>query len=198
MSRTPAQRIKIVAIVIGITLAVIVASAVVAVVVLRGRTVNIRITEQQIQQTLDKEFPITKTYTLIVVNVDVTFANPRVVLEEGSDRIGAGVDWVITLHLRDGPQSYGAAVDVTFGIDFNPETGELFLTDMQFERMDLPGIPARYLSMVQTAATTVAQKVLNVIPVYQLTAEDTKTTIAKLILKGVTVHDGTLIVTLGL
>jgi hypothetical protein len=198
MPDASAKYLKRLAFVAGIVLAVIVASVVTAVVVLEGRTFEIQITQEQIQQRLDEKFPVAETYPLVIVDVDVAFTNPRVALEEGSDRVGAGVDSVITVRSSGQPQSYEASGDVTFGIFFRPETGELFLTDMQFERLDVPSVPPIYMPTVRKAATTVAQEALRIVPVYQLTAEDTKTTIARLILKDVNVRDGVLIVTLGL
>ena len=193
MAKTSRERIKRAAIIAAIALAV----AGGAWLLLKGRTIDIEIAQQELQQKLDKKFPIKKTYSLVVILGDVVCQNPRVVLTEGSDRVGAGLDVVVTLQLRDGPKSFQGSFDVTFGIDFNPETGQLFLTDMQFVHMDLPGVPDVYVSRIRQAATSVAQDVLKDIPVYQLTAKDAKTTIAKLIVKGAVVRNGALIVTLG-
>src|SRR5687767_13559362 len=67
---------------------VLVAGAFAAVWMLQGRTFTVVIPQERIQESLDARFPISKRHLLIFT---VRYSNPVVILEEGSDRLRAGV-----------------------------------------------------------------------------------------------------------
>lgn len=161
---------------------------------LTGQRFEISITNSDIQSRLDQLFPKTKTHLLVL---RLTYQNPRAKLIEGADRIQIGLDAVLNIRLNREPRSFSGSVDVDTSISFNPESGEFFLIDPVIKNLAIGGIPQAYTGQANTLASEAAAEFMDRYPVYTLRATDVKTTIAKLVLKGVRVENGVLIVTLG-
>ena len=184
----------------------IAASLVVVAFALQGKRVEIVITDRQIKQKLGEKLPVEKTYSLDIseswpVSFEMTYSNPRVVLIDGRDRATVGLDASVSIKIGRSRRQLGpfhGSCNVSFGLDFRPTTGEFFLVDCRIEGISVEGVPARYTEIISQFGSIGAKEVLDRVPVYTLTAKDTKTAIAKLVLKNVTVRDGALVVTLGL
>jgi hypothetical protein len=54
-----------------------------------GKEYVVRITESEIREKLSEKLPLTKSYFFFI---QITLKNPRIRLENGSDRINAGLD----------------------------------------------------------------------------------------------------------
>lgn len=157
-----------------------------------SRGLVIRIRQDQIQQQLDQRFPIEKTLMLVA---KVVVAHPQVNLQESGDRLRFGVD--VTLSVPTQQDIKGSAA-MSGKVEYDAEKGEFFLTDAQVEKLEMPGIPEKYGSQVQTVLGTISKEVLNRIPLYSLKDSDRAQAMAKLFLKDVSVGGGELRVTMGL
>lgn len=160
--------------------------------VLQGKTFEVRIRNDQIQEQLDKKFPIQKTHLLIF---ELTYKDPTVVLQEGTDRVTVKLN--VELKIKGIETLFSGTVEATTGIDFDQETGNILLRDCEISRLQIEGIPAKYTDRVSTLASKVAKEILDRVPVYTLKAKDAKTAAAKLVLKDVVIDQGELVVTLG-
>lgn len=154
-----------------------------------------RFTETQLQEKLGERLPLTKTYLFIF---DVTLDQPRVDLVEGSDRVAAGVDVLLNIKIGGGGVPLVGAVDVSGAIDYEPDTGEFFLTDPVIDSLRIQGVPDRYADQSRGVIESALSEYYEARPIYTLEGTDAAKMAGRLLLKDVTVKDEELIVTLGL
>jgi hypothetical protein len=178
-----------------ITAAVSIALAVGAYLYFSGKEYVIRISESDIQRKLEEKLPLTKTYLLIF---QVTLENPRVRLENGSRRVRAGLDVIFNITLDNNPKPLGGTVDVSGGIRYLAEKGQLFLTDPVVEGLAVQGIPRQHTDRANMALTKALAEFYEKHPIYTLHAADAKQAAARMILKDVAVENSELVVTLGI
>ncbi|MEI6178363.1 MAG: DUF1439 domain-containing protein [Verrucomicrobiota bacterium] len=180
---------------ITLILLILVALCVGVFVYMKDRRCEVVITQQQIDASLAKRFPLSKKYLLVF---DIIYSNPRVTLLEGSDRIQVGLDAMLNIRLNKKPKKLSGGCVITTGLRYNSDTQEFFLDKAQFDRLEIKGIPDEYLDLVTQIASKSAMEFIQSKPVYKLKAKDIKTTTAKLLLKKVEVKDQSVHVTLGL
>lgn len=161
----------------------------------KGKTYEHLITQTQIDSELEKKFPVTKTFLIVF---KMTFSNPEVTLLEESDRVGIKLDTELNLGLGADAKKLSGHVALTSGLAYRSETHEFFLADAQFDRLELEGIPQEHLDKVTDFVTKFVQQLVDKYPVYRLEAKDTKSTVAKMILKDVQIENQVVKVTLGL
>lgn len=183
------RRVVLIAAVVAVSL---LAGAVGVYLWFRGREYVIRIPEARIQAALDNRFPMERRHLLIFV---VRYQNPRVKLEEGSDRIGAGVDAETLFKLNE--KSLTGSADISGRLEFDPATGEFRLSGARIERLAIGHIPEEHTRLVHEVGTMLLQDRLDHHPVYRLNPLDVKQAIARLLLKKVVVRDGYVEATLG-
>jgi hypothetical protein len=158
----------------------------------RGEVV-IKVTQEQIQEKLDEKFPISKRY-LVLLNL--TLADPKVVLQEGSDRISFEVS-ALTNVLVNGEDLKGKA-QVTAGVRYEPQEGSLLLVEPDVETVVISLLPEEYEGEVIAIADLAAREYLSDYEIYRLDQSDFKQALAKLVVKGVEVEEGVLRIRLGL
>lgn len=141
----------------------------------------------QIQERLDKAFPITERYLMVF---ELTLADPEVRLTEGSDRIGFGVSATTNVRV-DGKDVTGRA-QMSASPKYDSEKGALFLTDPQVESLKMSMLPEKYEDDALVAANLAAKKFLKEYEVYRLDKSDFKQRMAKMVLSDVVVRDGVL------
>ena len=181
---------------IGIVLAVItLLSAGGAVYHFYGKVYEFRFSKPQIQEKLNEKLPFTKTYLIFF---DVQLDNPRVNLEDGSNRINAGLDIVLDIRIGSENLPLGGTVDVSGGVEYAPSEGEFFLTDPIIEGLSVQGVPAKYTDKVNLVLTKALREFYSKHPVYSLKPTDLKHIAAKTILKNVIIENSELVVTLGI
>jgi hypothetical protein len=147
----------------------------------------VELTPGEIQERLDKAFPISQTYLMVF---DLTLSDPEVSLTEGSDRIGFGLSAKTNVRV-DGEDVTGRA-HMTTGIEYDPKRGALLLADPRVEALKLSMLPEKYEDEVLAAANIAAKKFLREYEVYRLDEADFKQALAKMVLKDVVVRDGVL------
>ena len=160
-----------------------------------GKEYVVRISESEIQEKLQEKLPLMKTYYFII---QVTLDNPRVHLENGSNRVGAGLDVVFNITLNKNPKPLGGTVDVSGGILYSAEKGQFFLTNPVIENLEVQGIPQDYTDKANKALTKALAEYYEKHPIYTLRATDAKQAAARMVLKDVIIENRELVVTLGI
>ena len=176
--------------------AIIIAVALVgAFIYFKGKRYEIVIPQAKIDSTLSETFPATKNYLIIF---DITYSNPQVTLLEDEDRVQVGLDATLNIRMNDEPKKLGGGATVTSGIRYDSDTQEFFLDDAVFDRLEIQGVPEKWLEKVTEVASEAAKQFVQSKPVYRLEAKDAKTAAAKLLLKDFEVREQAIHVTLGL
>ena len=160
-----------------------------------GKEYVFRFPEAQIRETLAKKLPMTKTYLLII---QVTLDNPRVLLENGSNRVNAGLDVTLNVTVDNNPEPLGGSIDVSGGVRYEAEKGQFFLTDPVIEKLQVQGISPAYTEKTNNALTKALAEYYSERPIYTLSDLDAKQLAAQMVLKDVVVENKELVVTLGI
>jgi hypothetical protein len=129
---------------------------------------------------------------------EVTFDEPRIVLEEGSDRIIAGLDVSLDLPGTEGPGMIRGSVDASSALRYEAETGELFLVDPVIRKVSVLGVPDRYTSRIDDVLSRALAECYRVRPIHAIRQSDLRRATARLLLEELRVVDGDLVVTPGL
>ena len=162
---------------------------------LSGKEYFLRFPEDQIQETLANRLPLTKTYLFII---QITLDNPRVMLENGSDRVNAGLDVSLNITINENSEPLGGSIDVSGGVRYVQEEGQFFLTDPIIENLHVDGISSAYTDKVDGALTTALAEFYSERPIYTLSDFDAKQVAVQMVLKNVVVDDKELVITLGI
>jgi hypothetical protein len=160
-----------------------------------GKEYVVRMSESEIREKLDEKLPLTKSYFLII---HITLKNPRVLLENGTKRVNAGLDVLLNITIGKNTKPLGGTIDVSGGVRYLAENGEFFLTNPVIENLGVQGIPDKYLLKVNKALTQALAKYYEENPIYTLRATDVKKAAARMVLKDVVVENKELVVTLGI
>lgn len=161
----------------------------------KGKRYEIVIPQAKIDSTLSEIFPATKNYLIIF---DITYSNPQVTLLEDEDRVQVGLDATLNIRLNDEPKKLGGGATVTSGIRYGSDAQEFSLDDAVIDRLEIQGIPEKWLEKVTEVASEAAKEFIQSKPIYRLEAKDAKTAAAKLLLKDFEVREQAIYVTLGL
>lgn len=174
--------------------AILLATAAAAYHFARGGSVVLAFTEAELQQRVAALPPYTRTYLGVV---RVTVEDPRVSLVDGAGRVRAGSDVEVEAGIGARTAALGGSVEASAGIRYDPETGAFHLTDVEVERIDLPGLPEAHAPRVRDAVSRALRAYYDRHPVYTLRPTDTRRAAARLLLKDVTVRGDRLLLTLG-
>ncbi len=158
-------------------------------------TYDVRITNADINARLAAKFPITRTYFRLL---EVSFSNPKVVLQEATDKITFSFDVAVAGNAQDQPALLQGSITATSGIRFNNKNGSFYLTDFVIDRVSVPGLAQHQSHAMREKMSAALREYLFRVPVYTLQADQVKTAAEKLMLKNVGISDGVLVVTLGL
>jgi hypothetical protein len=153
-------------------------------------TKTVTLTQAQLQSRIGRRFPVTVTKSA----VSVTFENPKVILADGSDRIGIDLD--VRLKVPLGPVVSGAAA-ITGDLRYEPSARAFFFRDPEIEKLEIQGLKAEHDQVARKAAQAVAAATLNAIPIYELDHSMTEFA-ASVMLREVRVKDGVLHISAGL
>ena len=160
-----------------------------------GKEYVVRLTEGQIREKLEERLPLSKSYLFII---RVTLSNPRVVLENGTSRVNAGLDVLFNITINDNPKPIGGTVDVSGGVRYVAEEGQFFLVNPVIESLKVQGVAEEYTNKVNKALTLALTEYYESHPIYTLSTVDAKQVAARMILKSVIVENEELVVTLGI
>jgi len=160
---------------------------------LYGKTFTIVIPQEKLQEALDAKFPISKTHLGLLT---ITYSNPRVILEEGSDRLQVGADAEAVLAMNARRAKGSARISGT--LEYARESGEFLLKDARVESLNIDGLPGAHAEKAREIASAAVKQFLERKPVYKLDQADMKQSLAKLLLKGVKVRNKALVVSMGI
>jgi hypothetical protein len=160
-----------------------------------GEGHQVRISEAQLQEKLDKRFPRTQSYMGIF---GLTLEHPRVHLDNGSGRIGVALDFELSLGLARQRGPFRGSLDFSTGLSYVSDTGSFFLSDPVIENLNVEGLSTRQTKRLRAAlGTAIAEHALSH-PVYSLKDTDIRQLAARMTLKSVVVDQGALVLTMGL
>ena len=151
---------------------------------------TISLTASDIQQSLQRKLPISKSKLLVTATVralDVEFmeSDNRILLRPEVD-----------LSLVGQSALRGRAV-VAGQIRYAPETSEFFFDDPMVVEVAIEGLPASLRPTAEEIIARCAEGYLATTPVYRLRQSDFKQSLAKMILKSVRARNGRLEIVIG-
>lgn len=176
-----------------IVLAVLFVGGAVGFFLLQDRQYEIRLTEAQLLEQIDRKLPFTKSYLAVF---DISLENPRITMPEDGKRVLAGLDIIADVRIGAGKQIKGSA-DVSAGIRYAAEAGEFYLVDPNIEHLETQDIPLLYSTKADDAIRKTLAAFFRSQPVYTLKDSDAKQKSAKMVLQDVMVEEGVLVLTLG-
>ena len=152
---------------------------------------TIELTEDELQQKIDKRVPIEKKKLIFTVTVSAI----DVELKEGSDRIGMLANMEIkSPHFSSG-QGH-ARLDGK--LTYKQDKGQFFLERPAVREVSFENIPDKYHALVRQIFQRAVEKRLANTPVYKLDKNKTRHQLAKALLKSVRVIDGRLVLEMSL
>lgn len=95
-----------------------------------GRTVNIKIPENEIRDDLQQKFPESQTYGGIA---QVTLQNPSLMLGRSKNLLTIGIDAVITPRELGVIEISSGRVVFSSSLDFDNRTGRFFFSDVEVD-----------------------------------------------------------------
>jgi hypothetical protein len=148
------------------------------------------LTQPQLQGRIAPRFPVTLTKSVATVSLE----NPKVLLRDGSGRIGIELDARVWLPLG---QPLAGTAAITGELGYEPSAGAFHFRNPRIDKLDLAGIRPEHDDLARKAAEAVAMATLNAIPVYELNHSMTEFA-ASVMLRDVTVKNGALHVSVAL
>ena len=136
-----------------------------------GKEYVIQLSESDLQGKLEEKLPLTNTYLFIF---QITLENPRVHLENGSNKVDAGLDVIFNITVGENPHPLGGTIDVSGGIVYLDEAGQFFLTEPVIENLSVQGVPSKYTKKVDIALTKALSEYYKTNPIYSLSSLDIK------------------------
>jgi hypothetical protein len=152
---------------------------------------TVKLSREDIQRRLDATFPVDKQVLL----TRVVLSHPKVVLTNGSDRIGVGLDVRVEVPIV-GARTGSATL--SGGLDYRRDEKGFFLRDPRLDRAEVQGLTAEELAPVKAPLESGAAAALTVIPVYQFKQRNLGEITAEHVLRRVYVKDGNVYAELGL
>lgn len=150
-----------------------------------GDNLSIELTEQELQTRLAARFPI-QNCSLVVLCVDVTA--PEIKLTDGSERIALAAKMSASL----GTRRYPGAIAFSGKLRYVAQDGEFFLDDIEIERLELEGVPAKYADILRSNGPAALRGVLAQKPIYTLSGDGAKMRLARLAVGDIRVLNGKL------
>ncbi len=149
------------------------------------------LTAAELQAQVAGLFPLQKLTPFMTV----TLSDPRVVLDDKSDRIG--VELSIATDALGGIASKARGL-IDGQLHYESATGEFFLLKPEVRRLHVENIPELYQSDIRMIADEIAKEAFTQIPIYTLKEDDPHQALARSYLKSATVRNGKLVLELDL
>lgn len=152
---------------------------------------TIRFTAAEIQQSLNRKLPISKSKFL----VRATLQSLEVALMEGPDRILLRPQLEVSIA---GLSALTGRALVEGQVRYAPDSGEFFFDAPKVVEVNVGGIPESVRQHAEDLIATCVEAYLTITPVYRLKQTDFKQSLARMLLKSVKVRDGQLQVVIGM
>ena len=182
---------------VGLLCALAVAAALVVV----SLDLGLVLTREDIQQALDPRFPVVEETRFL----DLHLREPRVSLEEGTDRIGLEIDVLVAVHPVDlplGRRFDGAeirgGIGTTGALRYEASEGAFYLAEPRIETLTVEGLADEHVERVRGLAERALGALLAVRPVYRFREDELGERATRVVLRSAVVRNGGLHVELGL
>ena len=162
---------------------------------LHGRRYVVELTEAQLQEGLNRIFPVQKSFLEIL---SVTLSDPQVHLVDGADRISFGSKATLNVTIGQQKKPLGGQSTISTELRYDPDTYSFYLENACLESLEVQGIPVQHVEAANHLARKLAQNRLDSTPVYTLRQDSLKQSTARLVLKGMKIKDQKLVIVLGL
>lgn len=146
--------------------------------------VTLNFTQAQLQEQLDPRFPTKKC----VLAACVELTSPRLLLTDGSDRLGIETSFVATLGTRTMPGTAKFSGRPTY----EQGSGNVYFQDVQVTEFQMTGNVPDFNKVVKARASGIMAAIMNRLPLYSVQSHPQYGAIAKLALKRIGVVNGQL------
>jgi hypothetical protein len=146
--------------------------------------ITLNFTQAQLQEQLDPRFPAKKC----VLAACVELMSPRLLLTDGSDRLGIETSFVATLGTRTMPGTAKFSGRPTY----EQGSGNFYLQDVQVTEFQMTGNAPDFNEAMQVRGSGIVAAIMNRFPLYSVQSHPKYGAIAKLALKRVAVVNGQL------
>jgi hypothetical protein len=128
---------------------------------------EVRMSADELTNKLAKRFPMDKTVAGLL---DVTLAQPRVVLSEPNNRIAA--EFFVNVKLALTSRQVSGTVTVSGRPEYVPETRALFLRDAKIDRVRMENMPDALSAALAKSVSAISREVLEDKPLHTFKADD--------------------------
>lgn len=90
--------------------------------------------------------------------IELTLSNPRVELENGSNRLKAGLDASLNGRINNSQIPLSGTIDISGGLSYVAENGDFFLVNPTVHNLIIHGMPEKYQDKInELAAKAIAE-----------------------------------------
>lgn len=146
--------------------------------------VTLNFTQAQLQSQIEPKFPQKRC----LLSACVELMNPRVMLTEGTDRVGIETSFVATLGNRTMP----GFAKFTGRPHYEQSSGNFYLHDLQVVEFSMKGNAPDFDEVVKARGSGIAAAIMNRFPIYSVQSHPKYGSFAKLALRSLSVVDGQL------
>ena len=133
---------------------------------------TISVTEARLAQMIASQFPFNSEMLEVL---DVVVSTPRISLDPTNNRINTSLDINVAGNNLLGlftDKQYKGALDMSYGLRFEPRDATVRLTDVRVHRLDIDGAPSAMRRPIERLAAPLAQKLLKDYVLYKVRPED--------------------------
>ena len=133
---------------------------------------TISVTEARLAQMIAAQFPFNSEMLEVL---DVVVSTPRISLDPLNNRINTALDIDVAGNSILGlftSKTYKGALDLSYGLRFEPRDATVRLTDVRVHRLDIDGTPSVMRRSIEKLGTPLAQKLLKDYVLYKVRPED--------------------------
>jgi len=129
------------------------------------------------------------------VFITTTFSDPRVILQNGSDRIGLQITATVTAL---GRRAVSGTLLADGQVAYIPAEGTFYFDNGQVQDIQIAGLPEDLKPVVQQLADPLIDQHLKHVVLYRLKPEDVRQELVKIFLKSAEIKNGRLVLQLGI
>lgn len=137
---------------------------------------TISVSEARLAQLISSQFPFNSEMLEVL---DVVVTAPRITLDPVNNRINTVFDINVAGNSILGlftDKKYKGALDLSYGLRFEPKDATVRLTDVRVNRLDVDGTPSAMRRPIEKLGAPLAQKLLKDYVLYKVRPEDLKAT----------------------
>ena len=133
---------------------------------------TISVSEARLAQMISSQFPFNSEMLEVL---DVVVSAPRITLDPERNRINTSLDINVAGNSLLGlftDKRYKGALDMSYGLRFEPRDATVRLTDVRVHRLDIDGTPSAMRRPIEKLGAPLAQKLLKDYVLYKVRPED--------------------------